>query len=168
LTCLVSDPDRSGIAGRTVIADDDIVNARGEIGTSRVAEGDIEIAGVEPERTDTLRRVPVARCVVQERAISKARVVVARRVALKCLVTKSRVVVAGCKVEESFVTPSRVFARVAAARLRAKFGLPCRPKRKAGKRDEEKEASAGREPYRNIPDDILCFHKGRLIGFPIY
>jgi hypothetical protein len=95
LTCLVSDPDRSGIAGRTVIADDDIVNARGEIGTSRVAEGDIEIAGVEPKRTDTLRRVPVARCVVQERAISKARVVVARRVALKCLVTKSRVVVAG-------------------------------------------------------------------------
>jgi hypothetical protein len=137
---LVSNADRSGIASRTAIANRDIVNTGGESETSCIAQGGVEIACVELERTDTQRCVSVARYVVKERTVAYGRVVVAGRVELKCLVTIGRVIETGSKAEEGFVTLSRVFSRIASVSRWIKFCLAGRPKRKAGKRDEEKDA----------------------------
>src|SRR6266513_1787981 len=110
LVSLLPNANRLSLPGNPLVADIDIVIARGEIYTGSHAQSDIAAAGGVKQRLKTVGRVPVAGCVVFERFNTVGRVEAALCVARERLKTVGRVVAALCVAAERVNTVGRVEA----------------------------------------------------------
>jgi hypothetical protein len=117
----VADADASGLAGKTFVADINVIVARCQIIAGELAQSDVEIAGcVGKERTITIGYVIVAGCVAKEGLNTNSRIAVTGCAAKEGLSTSGRVVGTGCVAIERLTTGGRVIVAACIAKKRLK------------------------------------------------
>jgi hypothetical protein len=121
LICLVAYADRFSLAGKTFVADINVIVARCQIIAGELAQSDVEIAGcVGKECTITIGYVIVAGCVAKEGLNTNSRIAVTGCAAKERLSTSGRVVGTGCVAIERLTTGGRVIVAACIAKKRLK------------------------------------------------
>src|SRR5438046_1810894 len=108
LSSHVADTDGVGLASNALVADVDVVVARGEIQAGAIAQGDITAASVIKKRTVAIGHVVAAGSVAIKCLSAVGHVAAAGCVASERLPTSGRVRAAGCATKERRITSGRV------------------------------------------------------------